>query len=352
MDTIRIWWPGTSFRFSNIPRTLLNLSVGIVLLATVFINPTGAWAVQANHIILVVLEGIKPSTIQSGATPTLARLAKEGAASWSAQSISPPLTVSSMASLLTGMTVERHRVNADWENYDFGRSFMRSPTVFDYMDLAGGMDSAVFLMDERLYQLSRPEIYVDSQVCGYTKPQCNPETVTIYIKDYLSKVTSGGGYGFRIFAVPNLLLVHLPTAARIGQKSGWDSPKFQTAVKAIDTAVENIISTYKELGVLDQTMIIVTGLNSGPVQGSSPNGQKVATGTPNWDSTIPWIAWGANIKTGQSLDNPVSLLDTGATIMYGLGLETHTEWDSRPLKEIFQTVPERRTTENELEKIY
>ncbi|MGD9852805.1 MAG: alkaline phosphatase family protein [Nitrospirales bacterium] len=352
MDTIRIWWPGKSFCLCNIPRVRLNLTLGILLLATLLGNPTGAWAVQANHIILIVLEGIKPSTIQSGATPTLARLAKEGAASWTAQSISPPLTVSSMASLLTGLTVERHRVNADWENYDFGRSFMRSPTVFDYMDLAGGMDSAVFLMDERLYQLSRPEIYVDSQVCGYTKPQCNPETLTIYIKDYLSKVTSGSGYGFRIFAVPNLLLVHLPTAARIGQKSGWDSPKFQAAVQAIDTAVDNIISTYKELGVLDQTMVIVTGLNSGPVQGSSANGQKVATGNPIWDSTIPWIAWGANIKTGQSLTNPVSLLDTGATIMYGLGLETHTEWDSHPLKEIFQTVPERRTTENELEKIY
>lgn len=352
MDTIRNWQPGNGCRLSIIPVALLHLSVGIVLLATVLGTPTGAWAVQANHVILIVLEGIKPSTIQNGSTPTLARLAQEGAVSWSAQSISPPLTVSSMASLLTGLTVEKHRVNADWEHYDFGRSFMRSPTVFDYMDLAGGMDSAVFLMDERLYQLSRPEIYVDSQVCGYTKPQCTPETVTIYVKDYLSKVTSGSGYGFRIFAVPNLLLVHLPTAARIGQKSGWDSPKFQTAVKAIDTAVDNIISTYKELGVLDQTMVIVTGLNGGAVQGSASKGKRVATGTPEWDTTVPWIAWGANIKSGQSLNNPVSLLDTGATIMYGLGLETHTEWDSQPIKEIFQHVPERRTTENELEKIY
>lgn len=352
MDTTRIRRPGKIFRLCNLSGTRLKLSVGIGLLAILFSHPAGAWAVQANHVILIVLEGIKPATIQNGTTPNLARLAQEGSASWSAQSISPPLTVSSMASLLTGLTVEKHRVNADWENYDFGRSFMRSPTLFDYMDLAGGMDSALFLMDERLYQLSRPEIYVDSQVCGYTKPQCNPETVTVYIKDYLSKVTSGGGFGFRIFAVPNLLLVHLPTAARIGQKSGWDSPKFHDAVKAIDGAVDTIINTYKELGVLDQTMVIVTGLNSSPAQGPSPNGQKVATGTPNWDSTVPWIAWGANIKSGQLLKKPISLLDTGATIMYGLGLETHTEWDSQPLKEIYQTVPERRTTENELEKIY
>ena len=109
-----------------------------------------ASASQAEHIILVVLEGIKSSTIQSGATPHLAKLAQEGAVSWSAQSITPPLTVSAMASLLTGLPVEKHRITADWEKYDFARSFMRSPTVFDYMDLAGGADSGVVRRDERL----------------------------------------------------------------------------------------------------------------------------------------------------------------------------------------------------------
>ena len=38
--------------------------------------------------------------------------------------------------------------------------------------------------------------------------------------------------------------------------------------------------------------------------------------------------------------------------MYALGLETHMEWESHAMKDIFQTIPERRTTENELEKIY
>ena len=249
--------------------------------------------------------------------------------------------------------MEKHRVNAEWEHYDFGRSFMRSPTLFDYMDLAGGMDTALFLMDERLYQLSRPEIYVDSQVCGYTKPHCNPETMSVYIKDYLAKVTSEGGHGFRLFAVPNLLLVHLPTAAKTGQKYGWDSAKFQSAVKAIDAAVESLLQTYKEMGVLERTMIIVTGLNGGPVPSPSLNGKPVATATgTDLDPTIPWIAWGANVKKGHMLSRPVSLLDTGATIMYALGLETHTEWESHALEEIFQTVPERRTTENEPKKNY
>ncbi|MDH5427337.1 MAG: alkaline phosphatase [Nitrospirota bacterium] len=311
--------------------------------------PSAAGA-QADHIVLVVLEGISSSTIQSGTMPHLAKLAQEGAVSWSAQSISPPLTVPAMASLLTGLPVEKHRITADWENYDFARSFMRSPTVFDYMDLAGGADTGVFLMDERLYQLIRPEIYVDKQVCGYSKPQCTPETVSVYIQDFLKNVTSGKGYGFWLFGVPELLVTHFPTAARIGQKYGWDSPKYSAAVTSIDNAIDQIMKNYQEIGVLDRTMFIVTGLNSGPL---NPLSKKVKKGEAvELDSTIPWIAWGTNIKGQHAIAKPVTLLDTGATIMYTLGLETHTEWESQAITEIFQTKPKRRTTENELEKIY
>ncbi len=323
---------------------------GMAWLSLAGLMVSTASAAPADHIVLVVLEGVKPSNIQNGAMPILAKLAREGAVTWSAQSITPPLTVSAMASLLTGLPVAKHRVTAEWETYDFARSFMRSPTVFDYMDLAGGADTGVFLMDERLYQLVRPEIYVDSQVCGYTKPQCTPETVSVFIQDFLQKVTSQGGYGFRLFGVPNLLLAHFPTAARIGKKYGWDSPKYSAEITSIDNAIDQIMKNYEEIGVLDRTIFIVTGLNSGPLY---PLAKKVKKGeTVALAPTVPLIAWGTNVKKHHAISQPVSLLDAGATIMYALGLETHTEWDSHAVKEIFQAIPERRTTDNELKKIY
>ena len=302
---------------------------------------------QANHIILVVLEGIESETIKSGSMPVLGRLAQEGAVTWSAHSVSPPLTVPSMASLLTGLPVKKHKVSAAWEEYDFARSFLRSPTVFDYMDLAGGKDSAVFFMDERLYQLSRPEIYVDSQMCGTAKPNCTPETISIYIQDYLKKVTSEGGHGFRLFGVPNLLLVHLPSASHIGQKRGWDSEAYHQAVLSVDTAIDEILKNYRELGVLQETMLIVTGLNSRPASTPSSNGSSTASTVKVASDAIPWISWGVNVKPGHHIVRPVTLLDTGATILYALGLETHTEWDSHAIEEIFRIKPEHRTTGND-----
>ena len=178
----------------------------------------------------------------------------------------------------------------------------------------------------------------------------SPETLAVYIQDFLQKVTSNGGHGFRLFGVPNLLLAHFPAAARIGQKYGWDSPKYSAAVTSIDNAIDQIMKNYEEIGVLDRTMFIVTGLHSGPL---NPLIKKVKKGeTVAFNPTVPLIAWGANVKKHHAISQPVTLLDAGATIMYALGLETHTEWDSHAVEEIFQAIPERRTTNNELKEIH
>lgn len=327
-------------------RSFLFFSLLLVFLVGFVSSAYAGPAKQANYIVLVVLEGISPETITSGSMPILAHLAREGSVKWSATSVSPPLTVPAMASLLTGLPINKHKITPEWEDYDFARSFLRSPTVFDYMDLAGGSDSAVFFMDERLYQLSRPEIYVDSQMCGMAKPNCTPKTISIYIQDYLKKVTSEGGHGFRLIGVPNLLLVHLPTASRSGKQRGWNSDTYRQAVSEVDTAIQDIVKTYEKFGVLDETMFIVTGLNGIPLSTSSTNGSKGPSGQ-EMSQTIPWISWGANVKGNYSITGPVSILDTGATILYALGLETHTEWDSHAIDEIFRSVPKRRTTGND-----
>ena len=296
---------------------------------------------QADHVLLFVLEGVGNDVIQDGTMPVLQKLAREGAVTWKAQSVTP-FTVPAMASLLTGLPVKKHRVNQEWETYDFSRSFLRSPTLFDYLDLAGGVDTALFIMDERFYQLARPEIYVDLQTCGKAKPHCNPSTLVGYIEDYLKKVTSAGGYNFRIFEIPGLLVAHLPEPADIARKRGWDSKQYTQALQEVDTAVADMMTVYREYGVLDKTMVMVTGLK-GP---DSPQATNAKMGAPR-QSPVPWLAWGANVKPGYTISEHVSIMDIGATVLEALGLETHTEWESRALTDIFQKRPERRTTGNE-----
>lgn len=285
--------------------------------------------VLPEHVILFVLEGVDQPALKAGPMPVLTRLVKEGAATWTATSVKPALRLPSMASLVTGMPVEKHGIT--WNAFDFLRGYPRPPTVFDYLDLSGGRDSAIFFMDESLYQLAKPEPYTDYQMCGPLKPECSTATVVGYINQYFRKATSGQGYGHAILSLPHFLVVHLPEAGRAGVASGRNSKAYKDALRSVDGAMGSILGIYKDLGLMNRTTVFVTVINSDET--GKLNGASAGAGTGL--SQVPWIAWGAGIKVGYAIKAPVSIIDTGATVLRTLGLETHTEWESRAVEEIF-----------------
>ncbi|WP_447973219.1 alkaline phosphatase family protein [Nitrospira sp. Kam-Ns4a] len=279
--------------------------------------------------MLLVLEGVDRAAFASGLAPTLSHLAKEGAVTWLATAVRPLGRLPTMASLLTGLPVEQHGI--DWDVFDFIRGYPRPPTLFDYLDLSGGRDSAVFLMDESLNQLAKPTPYTDYQVCGALRPECSPATVVRYIREYFRKATSGHGYGHAIEALPHCLLVHLPEPGRVGKAYGWTSREYREALRAVDGATGAVLDLYRELGLLVRTVVFVTALSgAGGTDAEPPSAG--GTSLPR----VPWIAWGAGIKAGYTIKEPVSIMDTGATVLRALGLETYTEWKSHVVEDIFQ----------------
>lgn len=292
--------------------------------------PASVVQVRPEHIILFVLEGIGRESLKIGPMSTLGRLIKEGAATWSATGVTPPLRLPTMASLITGMPVEKHGIV--WDTFDFARGYPRPPTIFDYLDSSGGKDSAIFLMDESLYQLAKPEPYTDFQICGPLKPECNPETIVTYIRQYMKKAVSGHGYGHAILSLPHFLIVHLPQGSRAGQASGWTSAEYRSAAQSVDKAMASVLNLYKELGLIEKTTVMVTGLSA---YGAAVNPASSGTQNPAPAQGLPWIASGPGIKGSHTIGQPVSIIDTGATVMRAFGLATHTEWDSRVIEDIF-----------------
>ncbi|MBS0183658.1 MAG: alkaline phosphatase family protein [Nitrospira sp.] len=281
-----------------------------------------------EHVILFVLEGFGQESLQGGTMPVLSKLIKEGSVTWSASGVKPALRLPTMASLVTGMPVEKHGIT--WNFFEFSRGYPRAPSLFDYLDLSGGRDSAIFYMDESLYQLARPEPYTDYQLCGALRPECGSQKLVTYIQQYLQKATSGHGYGHAILSLPHLLVVHLPEAGRAGVAQGWNSKEYRDALRTVDTAMKSILDLFKEYSLLDRTTILVTALSG---KGTDAGAESPTTDSP----VVPWIVSGAGIKHGQLIRQPVSIIDTGATVMKILGLETHTEWESKAVEEIFKT---------------
>jgi len=289
--------------------------------------------IDTEHVILFVLEGVNQDALKSGSMPALSSLAKNGATTWSATAVAPARRLPTMASLVTGMPVDKHGIN--WNFFEFSRGYPRHPTMFDYLDLSGGRDSAIFLMDESLYQLAKPEPYTDYQMCGPLRPECTPDRLVSYIKDYFRKATSGSGHGHAILSLPHLLVVHLPQPGRVGEAQGWKSPAYKESLKTVDKAMGAVLDLYRQLGLLNRTTIFATSLSAvGESQFSAGDG----AGAPSSAlPVVPWIASGVGIKSGYAIHQPVSIMDTGATVMRALGLETHTEWDSHAVEEIFKT---------------
>ena len=329
-------------------RSIRILATCLVLLCSLLLRDAAVAAVSASapasivsteHVILFVLEGFGQDSLKGGAMPTLSRLIKEGAVTWSATAVKPALRLPTMASLITGMPVEKHGIT--WNTFEFSRGYPRAPSVFDYLDLSGGRDSAIFLMDESLYQLARPEPYTDYQMCGPLKPECSTDRVVSYIRQYFKKASSGHGYGRAILSLPHFLVVHLPEAGRAGALRGWSSKEYREALRTVDKAMHSVLDIYQEQGLMKRTTLFVTSLSA---EGRDANQEQPDTAVP----MVPWIASGVGIKPGHAIHQPVSILDTGATVMRTLGLQTHTEWESHAVEEIFQaafTVAPRESLE-------
>lgn len=283
---------------------------------------------QAEHVVLFVLEGFSHDSLKGATMPVLKKLIKEGSVTWTAEGVEPALRLPTMASLITGMPVEKHGIT--WNSFEFSRGYPRPPSLFDYLDLSGGRDSAIFFMDEALYQLAKPTPYTDYQLCGALRPECGPQKLVAYIQQYFQKATSGHGYGHAVLSLPHLLVVHLPEAGRAGVTHGWNSKEYRDALQTIDASMKSVIDLFTHHKLLDRTAVLVTALSG---KGTDPGGETPTSETP----VVPWIVSGAGIKRGQTIHQPVSIIDTGATVMRILGLETHTEWDSQVVEEIFQT---------------
>ncbi len=295
----------------------------------------------ANQAILFVLEGIGPESLKSNAMPVLSQLMKDGAATWSATAVQPALRLPTMASLITGVSVQKHGMT--WNSFEFARGYPRPPTMFDYLDLSGGRDSTIFYMDEALYQLAKPEPYTDHQICGALRPECNPATIVSYVRQYFRKAMSGHGYGHAIPSLPHLLIVHLPDAGRAGASDGWSSKAYRESLKRVDGAMGSVLDLYRELDLLKSTIVFVTSISPSGASGfgepASASAPPEAKGGP---PQVLWMASGPGVKKGHRLVGPVSIIDTGATVMRALGLHTYTEWESRAVEDLFVRTAETK----------
>lgn len=273
---------------------------------------------RPSHIILVSFDGARPDFVQQARMPTLHAMAREGATTWNAQSIVPPLTLPAHTSMLTGLAAVEHGVY--WNLWIPAFGALRYPTVFA-VARSNGLGTAMFSAKDKLAYL-----FPTGSVDAVSYPVPDPRDWMGTNVFSAQRVATQAVHYFAL-RKPNLMFVHFPDADLAGHYYGWPSPEQYAALAECDGALALLRSGLERHGATN-AVFILTADHGG-------NGLSHGVDRPE-DMTIPWIVWGAGVKRGHALVTPVTLPDTAATIAWLLGLSLPTNTIGKPVREAFQ----------------
>lgn len=294
--------------------TLILIGAGLVGLQAPQAASVPAYA---DNVVVIMVDGLRPDALKQAKVPTLDGLIKRGASTMKAQTVEPSLTLPAFASMISGLPVDQHGV--DWNEYDPPRGFIKSPTLFEIASFNGSKWGAAFLNKEKLLHVIKQDRRLLLTVCSINEQGCNAKKITRDVIASYKTATEGK---------PALFVVQLADADTAGHDQGWMSKPYLKAVEEVDRAIGTLIKGFKDLGLYDRTTFIVTADHGGH---ATTHGTSMSE-----DMSIPWIAAGPGIKAGYEIKQPVSLIDTAATVMRAFGItDYYVEWESRSIEEIF-----------------
>ncbi len=267
---------------------------------------------QIKHVVIISIDGLRPDALEEADTPTLDALRAQGAYQPTAQTVLPSVTLVSHASMVSGMSPEKHGIFWNSNDPDLGK--VKGPTLFSVAHEAG-LSTALVAGKPKLEHLVLPDS-VDTYIyAGFTDRQVVNEALAVIQND-----------------MPALLFIHLPDVDSAGHALGWMSLGQLLAVSLTDRLIGEVVSALETEEYLDQTLLIITADHGG-------SGVKHGSASPE-DMTIPWLAVGPGVPQNKTLQSEIVTYDTAATALYAFGLPIPENWDGQPVLEIFE--PESR----------
>jgi predicted AlkP superfamily pyrophosphatase or phosphodiesterase len=269
--------------------------------------PGGGWS--GRPVVVISVDGLRPDAIGAAGAGALQRMAREGAWSWTAQTVEPSHTLPSHTSMWTGVVPERHGIDWNTDRTE-ERGYVRVETAFE-VARARGVPTAAFFAKSKLRHLVRP-----GSLDRASAPRGSEILPATRMVDDV--------VGYLRYNRPGLLFVHLADPDVAGHAFGWMSPPYRLAVRGADGAVARIAAeARRRLG--PDVVVIVTADHGG-------SGRAHSAPTPE-NMTIPWIAWGAGV-TPRELRRPIRTVDTAATVLWLLGVPVPPAWQGEPVREI------------------
>jgi predicted AlkP superfamily pyrophosphatase or phosphodiesterase len=263
---------------------------------------------QAETVVLVSIDGMRPDAMLQATTPAIDGLIARGSHTLHAQTVMPSVTLPAHSSMFRGVTPERHGITDNiW--VPMARPV---PSILDLVSKANLLAASCYCW-EQLRDLAAPGALDYTYYINYSS---NPG---VAIDDAVAQAAAAYLRRKR----PALLFVYLGVTDEVGHQYGWMSPEYIAAIGEADNALSVVIAALEEQGYLENSVVIVQSDHGG-------HDQTHGTNRPE-DMTIPWIIAGPGIRAGHTLSAAVHITDTAATIAHLLGILPDKAWTGKPV---------------------
>lgn len=278
------------------------------LLALAACSAPAPAAPPIEHVVIVVVDGLRPDAIAAAPAPHLQRLVKTATVSLQARTVHPA-TLPAHMSMVTGLPPAQHGVR--W-NTDRGEPYPGS-TLFTRVH-AAGRRTALLTGESKLTLLAPPgsaDVYQGPAPRNQHRERgAAPALAARFAQDFARE-------GFA------LTLVHFDETDAAGHRHGWMSAEYLAAIGLADRALGTILGAIDASGRAKATAVLVTADHGGERRNHG-----TGRGETSW--LIPFICRVPGAPAGR-IEGAVTHLDLAPTVLALLGLPALPESEGRAL---------------------
>ena len=272
--------------------------------------PTGG-----HRVLVVSIDGLRPDVALRADMPNLRSLMRRGAYTFWAYTTPMAVTLPSHTSMLTGVTIERHKVDWNDERAVGKPVYPAAPTLFQVAH-ENGLTTALVAGKAKFDVFDTPETLDYKWIA---REKVVPDRV---VADRACRIIADDR--------PEVMFVHLPGVDTAGHAKGWGSPEQVRAVETADDSLGRVLKALDDAGLTDQTDIIVSSDHGGSGIAHGPNDDRSAH--------IPWVAAGPGIRKDYdlTLDRGLKVYtyDTFATALALAGIRPPEGIDGKVITDI------------------
>lgn len=268
---------------------------------------------RPKHIVAMIFDGLAGWTINPRSMPTVCQLMKEGCWTLESRSILPSSSSLNWHSLFTCSASEQHGYTK-WDT--------REPVFEPAAVGENGLYPDIFYMLRKQRPEAKSYLFcewdgilfdVDTNACTVVRQ--GKISAADDVCETLKKER------------PAIIAACYDNPDHVGHGHGWNTPEYINVLNFLDGEVAKVVKTIKELGIENDTVLIIT---------SDHGGVGLGHGGPSmYEMGRPFVIVGPGIRKGHEIGFAGAIYDDGATISALLGIKPHPAWIGRPRFEIF-----------------